>query len=279
MKLLVVVDTEEYSQRAAQVAAQFAMNAWADVTLLAFQASNTDAPRPEVVEALEKTRKRFLGPDSPYGKVGAPRYEAAGAKAWVAEEQPEKGQKRFRTVIRRGDPGRGIIEQVREEEADFLVLGASQTEGEWVGESRLPQKVASGAPCSSLVVKGSGTGNTLTCCLDEAGVSQESLEIINQLVTTHKAELKIVGLTGARGLREKVEERLTEVLRYYATRNIRAWVRLVDAEELPAFARDASRTGMLGIWLGETSLLARIFSKDRLEQLVRSAESSVVILK
>ncbi len=274
MKVLVVVDAEEYSRQAARVAARFAINTWADVTILGLQSKSGNGPDSELSRALFGIRGLFLGDDSPYG-TNQDAFQPVQDGAW----EMDGGRKRLRVLIRQGDWLRRVSDQVEQEQPDFLILGTSFDNAEWEGELRFPQKVVASAPCSSLIVKGVNMGNTLVCCLDQASVSQESLEIINQLVTIQEAELKIVGLTGPRGLREKVEERMMQVLRYYAERGVRAWVRLVDEEELPAFAHEASRTGTLGLWLGEQSLLTKIFSKDRLEQLITASESSVVILK
>lgn len=278
MKMLVVADTKKYSRQAAQVAARFAANTWADVTVLGLQKGGLDAPRRELADALAEIQDLFIGPQSPYGTARRTRFKAAEKDFWIAGDVPNEGRKRLQVAVRGGDPLRAVNGQLRRDETDFLVLGAS-ADSEWDGDPRFPQRTADSIACSSLVVKSAGRNKTLVCCMDEADVSQESLEIINQLVTIHDAELKIVGLTGPRGLREEVEKRIAKVLRYYAKRNIRAWVRLVDADELPAFAREASRTGMLGLWLGKKSLLSKIFSKDRLEQLVTAARSSVLILK
>jgi len=284
MKVLVVVDAEEYSLQAARIAARFAINTWADVTILALQAKNEDAPNAKLPDALSKIQCLFLGNDSPYGtyKENAA-FHPIKNNAWEMDQAGSNGRKQFRVLIRQGDWLRIVSEQVEQEQADFLILGASASStsnnSEWDCQLRFPHKVAASAPCSSLVIKGTSMGKTLVCCLDQASVSQESLEIINQLVTIQEAELKIVGLTGPHGLREKVEERMMQVLRYYTERGVRAWVRLVDEEELPVFAHEASKTGTIGLWLGKKSLLTKFFSKDRLEQLITASESSVVILK
>lgn len=280
MKVLVVVDAEQYSRHAAQVAARFAINTWADVTILGLQeAKSGDGPDAKLSCALSEIRGLFLNDDSPYGTYTDATFHPVQNGAWETDDAGSGGRKQLKVLIRQGDELRMVSEQVEQEQADFLILGASSDNAEWEGELRFPQKVAASAPCSSLVIKGASMGKTLVCCLDQASVSQESLEIINQLVTIQEADLKIVGLAGPHGLREKVEERMMQVLRYYTERWVRAWVRLVDEEELPAFAHEASRTGTLGLWLGKKSLLTKLFSKDRLEQLIMASESSVVILK
>ncbi len=279
MKLLVVVDAEEYSRQAARIAARFAINTWADVTILALQAKNGDTLNARLLDALPEIQCMFLGNDSPFGEYKDTGFQAVSDGTWEMDRTGSDGRKQLKVLVRRGDWLRIVSEQLEQEQADFLFLGASSDKPEWEGELRFPQKVAATVPCSSFVVKGSSMGKTLVCCLDQASVSQESLEIINQLVTIQEAELKIVGLTGPHGLREKVEERMMQVLRYYTERGVRAWVRLVNEEELPAFAHEASKTGTLGLWLGKKSLLTKFFSKDRLEQFITASESSVVILK
>jgi len=280
MKLLLLMDASAYSGRAARVAARFAMNTWAEVTILAPVDGRGAGPTETLTKALAETRGLFLGDDSPYGRRGGgAALRSEGEGLWTMEGSGENGRKPLRILVRRGDALRVVSEQVRRDGTDFVILGASAEAAHWDGDPRFPQRVVSSVPCSSLVIKSDTETKTLVCCLDQAAVSQESLEIINQLVTVYGAELKIVGVVGAKGLRGGLEARMMEVLRYYAERDVRAWVRLVDEAELDAFAREASRTGGLGLWLGERSIIRRIFSKDRLDPLIAASRSSVLVLK
>ncbi|MCJ7685937.1 MAG: hypothetical protein MUO68_16775 [Desulfobacteraceae bacterium] len=58
-------------------------------------------------------------------------------------------------------------------------------------------------------------GDKIVCYLDHDLVSQQSLEMINQLVTLHKAELEIIDLTRGEGLKAEVEKKMDAILRYY----------------------------------------------------------------
>ncbi len=278
MKLLVIVDGEEYSRRAAEVAARFAVNTWADVTILGLQASG-DRPEPRLVGVLEGIHRLFLGTDSPYGTELLTATRSIGDGTWEMTRDDD-GRKLLRVIIRHGEDSRVALNQAREDDVDFLIIGSARgNDPQWGGDIRLPQRVVTNASCSSLVVKAGGATTTLACCLDQTRVSQESLEIVNQLVTIHRAELKILGLSRTKERDEKIHATIMEVLRYYAERGIRAWLRLVEPDELPGYARELSRTGMLGLWFGKQSFLRKIFSPNHLEKILEVAESSVLILK
>jgi len=282
MKILLAVDTENYSQVAAQEAARFAVNTWADVTLLGLEPAEkgNNGLSPKLIDALKAYMEHFTGPSSPFNRFEDASFVKRSDKMWEMLAPGQEGRKTLRVVGRRGDALENILSQAWEDEPDFLFVGgAGEGKPEWLGEINLPQKLASMAPCSVLVVKEKKEPETVVCCLDHDHVSQESLEMINQLVTLHKAELKIVGVTDAKGLAGKVETKMNEVLTYYTERGIRSWVELVKTEELNQFAKNASASSLIGLWLGKQSLLKKIFSKKMLEQLVSEAGSSVLILK
>jgi len=280
MKLLVVVDKEQYSEYAAAEAARIAINTWADVTILGIQPGKKDKVGEELASMVEHSRKLFLGEASPYGVGGNDKLEKIGNAAWEMKKPAEQGRKTLEVLIRSGNISDIILDQAGKLEADLLVLGSSKGENyEWGGEIGLPRKIAAEANCSVLVIKEEKMPESVVCCLDHDNVSQESLEMINQLVTLHDADLKIVGLAGPKGLHENVMGKMNQVLQYYAARNIQAWVKMVAPEELDAFTVKAAESNLLGVWLGKKSLLQKVFSKDRIQQLVSAADSSIIILK
>jgi len=282
MKILVAVDTEKYSNFAAREASWLAKNTWADVTLLGLQSTgNKSGPvDKKLVNALKGHIEFFGGDSSPYGSCDYGPPTRQGEKEWELPRQAPEGRKTLRVIVRIGDALEGILSEAWKDEPDLIVVGSAKAgEPEWLGEINLPRKVASSAPCTVLVVKEEKTPDAVVCCLDHDHVSQESLEMINQLVTLHSAQLTIVGVADGKGLNEKVETKMNEVLRYYGARDIRSWVKLVRGEELGAFARDAAETSLVGLWLGKKSLLRKIFSKNMLEELVGEAHSSVLVLK
>lgn len=288
MKMLVPLDTNSYSAVASRRAARLAINTWADVTILGIQPgalSKEEAPDAALSSAMSNYCKAFISAagemESPYGngELGPWRRRTDGA--WEAAVSPDTARKSLRLVVRGGNPLDAILEQARQDESDFIVIGTAAKEDDlcWIGEPDLIAKVANNAPCSVLVVKKEKTVNTVMGILDQDHVSQESLELINQMVTVHQAELKIVGLATAKGLNERVEMKMGEVLNYYAARGIKAWITMVTEEEMEEFAARAAETSLVGLWLGKKSFLAKIFSKDRVSQLIDVTTSSVLVLK
>jgi hypothetical protein len=207
----------------------------------------------------------------------------ASGTRWGLEApvSPDTARKPLRLVVRSGNLLNAILGQARQDGSDFIVIGtaANKDEPEWIGEVDLTAKVANNAPCSVLVVKEEKAVNTVMGILDQDHVSQESLELINQMVTVHQAELKIVGLATSKGLDERVEMKMGEVLDYYAARGIKAWITMVTEQEMEGFAAHAAETSLLGLWLGKKSFLAKIFSKDRVSQLINVTTSSLLVLK
>ncbi len=282
MKILLAADIENYSYVAAQEAARFAVNTWADVTLLGLEHADkgTHEISQRLAKALNTYIEFFTAPSSPFAGFDDRSLVKQGDKTWEMTASGQEGRKKLRVLVRRGDALENILAQTWEDEPDFIVVGGAVAgKPEWLGEINLPQKLASTAPCSVLVVKEKKDPETVVCCLDHDHVSQESLEIINQLVTQHRAQLKVVGIADGKGLAGKVEAKMNEVLRYYTERGIRSWVELVKSEDLSQFARNASASSLIGLWLGKQSLLKKIFSKRMLEQLIGEAGSSVLILK
>ncbi len=98
-------------------------------------------------------------------------------------------------------------------------------------------------------------------------------------MTVFQAELTIVGIIRPKGLKENVQEKMNQVLQYYTNLEMRAWIRLVEEEDLNQFIANASKKSIVGLWLGKKSFLQRLFSKDRIGQLITTADSLVLILK
>jgi len=172
------------------------------------------------------------------------------------------------------------LAEAEDEESDLIVLGCRKgRDCGWEEDSSVPQKVAKGARCSVLVAKEEKRPNKIVCCLDHDSVSQASLEMINQMVTLHQAELAIVGLTDSKRLREEVDRKMNEILSYYTTQKIKAWVSVIDASFLDTFIMEAAEKGLIAVWIGKKSLLRKFFTQDHVEKLTTIAQSSVLILR
>jgi len=279
MKILVVTNSDKYSIDAVREGARIAANTWADVTLLVSQDLKENELSPSLKIIVADYMQMFLGPDTPYGKMSADSFRETGAGTWECETVG--GKKLLKALIHSGRRmDEDILSIARESGTDFLIIGATaQDQPQWGGDVHLPSKIATEADCSVLVVKESQDPQTVVACLDHDQISQESLEIINQLVTLHNAELKIVGIAGAKGLNDIVQKKMNEVVQYYNARNIRALVKMVPGDELEGFVGQSAESGLISIWYGKKSLFRKIFFKDRIKQLIDNAPHAALVLK
>lgn len=287
MRILVAVDRHTYSAGIVNDVAKLAANTWADVTLLGVQTAAgpvrlEDALAQSLMEYQRIFLSHFSADDSPYAEPSASEIIAAGKGRWVVGGGSQTGRKELTLTIRQGDPTKEIIAEAKELESDLIILGCTNgSDCHWHGEPHLPQKIARQAPCSVLVIKEEKRPKKVVCCLDQAHISQESLEMINQIVTLHQADLKIIGLTGPKGLRgnDEAEKKINDIVKYYISRKIKTWIKLVKTEALAAYAEQASHEGLIALWLGKKSLLRKIFVKDFVDVLISTSQSSVLLLK
>ena len=287
MRILVALDRQTYSAGIVNDVAKLAANTWADVTLLGVQTSGGPVSlKDSLTQALLQYKKVFLSHfaagDSPYSGSSESEIIDAQKGRWVVGGGSQTGRKELSLTIRQGDPTREILAEAEEQESDLIVLGCTGgSDCHWDGEPHLPQKIARQAPCSVLVVKEEKRPKRVVCCMDQAHISQESLEMINQIVTLHRADLKIIGLTGPKGLRgnDEAEKKINDIVKYYMSRNIKTWIKLVKTEALAAYAEQASHEGLIALWLGKKSLLKKIFFKDFVDELISTSRSSALILK
>jgi nucleotide-binding universal stress UspA family protein len=297
MRILVALDQHPYSNRAVREAAKLAMNTWADVTLLGVcpktapkrpqskTESDQDVREHPIVQDFRNHRKDFLGyvkgKDSPYNTQQSGN-KLVEVKRDVWEESPADrgGLKELKIRIRQGNPAKAILAESLEEGSDLIVIGCDQDRKcLWENAVNLPQKIANDAGCSVLVVKEETTANRVVCCLDHDTVSQESLEMINQMVTFHNAELKIVGLTDDEGLKVEVERKIDAILKYYTARKLMPMIQLVETSALESFVSQEAQHSLMALWMGEKSILEKIFPPKKVGKLVRTSQSSVLILR
>ena len=289
MRILAAFDSHSYSAGIVSEVAKLAVNTWADVTMLAVQPAGSQAgPDQALVAALLGYNQAFInafsGTDLPYDRLAPEASFIPGNGFWELSSGSRQGGGRKQLIlkIRSGDTTKEILAEAGEQESDLIILGCTKgLDCQWQGEIDLPQKIAKGAGCSVLVIKDKKLPETLICCMDQAHVSQASLEMINQIVTLHEAELKIIGITGPKGKVGKgdVEAKIAEILKYYSDRQINAWIKLIRLDSLEEYVARASREGMIALWMGEKSLLSKIFSRDLVGKLVHYSQSSVLILR
>jgi len=297
MRILVALDQHSYSNRAVREAAKLAMNTWADVTLLGICPKTAPKRQPSkkesaqvvlehpITKALGDHRKEFLGyfqgKDSPYNTQKS-KNEFVEVKKHVWEELfADRGAiKDLKIRIRQGNPAKAILAESYEEGIDLVVIGCDKDKKcLWENAANVPQKIANDASCSVLVVKEEATANKIVCCLDHDTASQNSLEMINQMVTFHKAELEIIGLTEGARLKVEVERKVDAILQYYTARQLMPLIQLVEPSAFESFVSREAQRSLMALWMGEKSILEKIFPPKKVGKLVRTSQSSVLILR
>ena len=297
MRILVAVDQNPYSAYAVDEVARLARNTLANVTLLGvmsrkdakdnqYGASSTrwDLEHP-LVKTLRKYRENFLShfgdEDSPYLTTRFD-YEILEVKRGIWEELcvGRGAMKDLKARIRLGNPVKETLMESQEEDSDLIVLGCSQKRMcVWANDVKVPQKVANDAACSVLVAKEGKKVNKIVCCLDHDKTSQQSLEMINQMVTLHQADLELVGITEGESLRTRVEKKMHTILEYYMDRQINPLIKLVPLSSLESFISEEARHGLMALWMGKKSILGKALSRNKVNRLIKAGESSVLMLR
>ena len=293
MRILVAVDQHPYSAHVVKDVAKLAGNTWADVTLLGVGPKATDIGRSSnragikhpLTEKLRNYRRGFLDhfekEESPYEKRSC-NYEFVEVKRGLWEELYicRGDRKDLKIVLRSGNPFKEILAQSQEDDSDLIAMGCyKKGDCQWKGTINLPQKVANNATCSALVVKQQKQIRKIVCCLDQENISQGSIEMINQMVTLYQTELEIVSLTDGTAMKPLVEKNLDAILKYYNARKIKAWIKLVDVVSLASFISQEASRSMMALWMGEHSLLSKMFPKGKVDKLIQGSESSVLLLR
>jgi len=294
MKILFVGDEHPYSAYALDEVVRLALNTWADVTLLAASPALTakgseGAPVPPLnhplIQALRRYREVFMqgagGDDSPY----------ASAK-WQHEWVPLKdgrweelfvcrgAKKDLRVCIRGGDAAQETVAEAKEAESDLIVLGCQKGNTcSWKVGPEVPQRVVNDAACSVLMVKEQQPVNRILACLDQSYISQDSLEIINQMATIHKAQVELIGLSQTGDMKKDVYRRLIEIGDYYEERQIKIATRLTDVADFEGLLATELKQDLLALWLGRKSLLDRFFPRDWIGRFVGKSQSSVLVMR
>lgn len=297
MRIIVALDESSYSAHVLDEAAKLAGNTWADVTLLglhepagnkgSFPDENNrhwDVDHP-FVKTLRDYRKAFLShfqeEGSPYSQKRYD-YELVALKKGLWEELQvcRFGPKNLKVRIRAGNPAKEILAEAKEIESDLIVIGCAKgSDCIWEKHGRVAERVVNHAGYSVLVVKDDRKPDKIVCCLDHHSATQESIELINQMVTLYGTELQIVGVTGADGLSNEVEQKMQYILEYYSQRNIKTWLQLVDTSLLQSFVSQAAKENMIVLWMGKQSLMEKFLPGKSISKLVKSTRSSVLVLR
>ncbi|MFZ3047497.1 MAG: universal stress protein, partial [Desulfatirhabdiaceae bacterium] len=236
-----------------------------------------------LVQAMHRYHAEFLAalgnPDSPYAQE---RFE----KSWVhlksgswEEMTVRRGvKKEFKIRIRSGNADTEILNESAQEGSDLIVLGCARN-GTWDDASNSPQRVVSYADCSVLLTKGDKPVRRILALIDQTSVSQESLEMINQLITIHSAPLELIGLTKDGGAKPDAYTRLIEIGDYYSDKGISLTTRLEDLNRIESVMATGTGEDLMAFWMGKKSLLTLLFPKDWVEKFVSTCPSSILVLR
>jgi nucleotide-binding universal stress UspA family protein len=294
MRILFAGDEHRYSDYALKEVLRLAMNTWADVTVMGVApvAAAQEAGRKPPVgtnqalhQALAAYRDAFLGgwpqDASPYA-LQPWKYEWIPMKTGLWEElRVTRGAKKdLKMHLRVGEAAAEILTEAREEGVDLIVLGC--TKGDqclWNGSLGVPQKVANDAACSVLLVKEDQPTKRILACFDQTSVSQESLEMINQMATIHQAQVQLIGLTKEGGMKPEAYTRLIELGDYYSDRHITVTTKLAEVSDAASAIAKETQQDLLALWVGKKSLLDVFFPKDWVGRFISTCQSSVLVLR
>jgi nucleotide-binding universal stress UspA family protein len=282
MRILFAVDEHSYSANALPLVARLGKNTWADITLLLTQIKGRLASS-KSAGMKEKTVPGAHTVLEAYQHQLLEHFDPATSPYIPADPEDKKAihiQKEIATCLREGNPAREILEQAKEEECDLIIIGcSSQKECTWKDGGKVPLWVANEAECSVLVIKEDKAINKVLCCLDHDNISQDSLEMVSQMVTLLNADLDIVVLTDSEDVQEKIDKKLAWLVSYYTARDIFPYIELVKLASLETFISQQARWGLMAMWMGKKSILQRVFPSNKVSRLLKANESSLLLLR
>ncbi len=294
MRILLAADDKPYSEYALGRLINLAKNTWADVTILGVHPASSGKHREAgmpwpagqgLSEALRKYRDIFLQnwskDESPYETHGG-QYEWIPTKEGTFEEvKVFRGQrKEFKLRLRTGSPADQIVAESKEQEIDLVILGCPKGEAcGWKESGQVPQEVVNEADCSVLVVKEEQPVDRILACLDQGYISQESLEMVNQMITIHGAGLELIGLSQGGEMNKEVYTRLIEVGDYYSDRDVEVKTRLTDISQFEKVIAEEGRHDLLALWMGKKSLLSKWFSRGWIGRFVSESPCSLLVMR
>jgi len=294
MRILFAGDEHQYSEYALKETIRLAKNTWADVNLLGIHAVSSGKgsgrkaiwPADLVVsKALRRYREMFLNSwdkdESPY-EMQDGRYEWISLKdgGWEDTKVLRGSRKDFKVRLRVGEPEPEILAEARDEGSDLIVLGCTKGDNcVWAASLPVPQEVVNNADCSVLLVKEEQPVTRIVACLDQGYISQESLEMINQMITIHGAQLELIGLSQNGDMKKAVYTRLIEIGDYYGDREVEIKSRLTDVSDFERVISEELHEDLLALWVGKKSLLSRFFSRGWVGRFVSKCPTSVLIMR
>jgi nucleotide-binding universal stress UspA family protein len=286
MRILFVADEEPHTAYALEELARLSLNTWADVILLGV---SPDLPgsleQNSLARALRAYRDTFLeragGEDGPY-VMNEWRHEwiPTRGRAWEQILVCRSARKDLRVRLRVGAAASEILGEASEQEVDLIVMGCpSGSEPKWGAAEQVYSRVLSEAGCSVLLVKDQHEFKRIVACLDQSYISQDSLEIINQMATIHKASLELVGLSGEGSLRRDVYRRIIEIGDYFEDREIKVEVRVTDIQQFEKFLEEELKEDLVAIWAGRRSLIDRLFPREWVGRFASKWRRSSLVMR
>ena len=200
MRILLAADNKPYSEYALGRLINLAKNTWADVTILGVHQRRPESigrpacrgrpvrgsarPCENTVTSFYRIGVRMSPRTDPWRTVPSGFQQR---KALFEEVKVFRGQrKEFKLRLRTGSPADQIVAESKEQEIDLVILGCPKGEAcGWKESGQVPQEVVNEADCSVLVVKEEQPVDRILACLDQGYISQESLEMVNQMITIH----------------------------------------------------------------------------------------------
>ena len=294
MRILFAGDERPYSAFALRKVIDLAINTWADLSFLAVHEENAvhnlQIPHPQVYDhplcvAMHRYREEFLqvinDETSPYA-MSRWSYEWFPLRdgAWEELKVCRGNKKELKVRLRIGNPASEILAEARARESDLIILGC--TKGHsccWHEPEDTPRKVINDAECSVLLVKENQPVKRVLACIDHMRSSQESLEMINQIVTIHNARLELIGLTNKGDAKPEVYSRLIEMGDYFEDRGIPVKTGLTDISEFETFLGRETGDDLLAFSMGKKSLMSLFFPRNWVGRFVSTCQTSVLVLR
>jgi len=144
---------------------------------------------------------------------------------------------------------------------------------------RAAPEVVNDAACSVLLVKEAQPIKRILACLDQSYISQDSLEMINQMATLHGAQVELIGLSQEGGMKKDVYRRLIEIGDYYEDRQIKVSTRLTEIADFEDFIDKELQQDLLALFMGKKSLLDRFYPRDWAGRFVSKCQTSVLVMR
>jgi nucleotide-binding universal stress UspA family protein len=294
MRILFAGDENPYSEYALKETLKLAKHTWADVTILGVHAGSSSKSSSRrslwpsefpAGPAIERYRQFFLAGwekgESPY-ETQTERYEWIPVRegGWEETKVIRGSRKDFKVRMRVGNPGTEVLTQADEEGSDLIVIGCAKGDVcSWRSSKSAPQEIVNNANCSVLIVKERQPVSRILACLDQGYISQESIEMINQMVTIHGAQLELIGLSRNGEMDKDVYTRLIEIGDYYCDSEVEIKTRLTDISDFERFITGEIREDLLALWVGKKSLLSKFFARDWVGRFVSKCPTSVLVMR